>query len=163
MKRWESRCKRKVYCQLNLKQKSRKRELNSIRSKEIAVRMPLLIAGMQIVRNTKESKFDKRYIRRYPMEVKRKQTFRDLVDPQPIVAKVKQNEVESKPKVSVDIPSIDLTKYDKDIANLERKIQDLYKANALRQAQVAIEAELAILEAKRLAELDDEEAILLLL
>ena len=93
----------------------------------------------------------------------RKQTFRDLVDPQPIVAKVKQNEVESKPKVSVDIPSIDLTKYDKDIANLERKIQDLYKANALRQAQVAIEAELAILEAKRLTELDDEEAILLLL
>jgi len=94
---------------------------------------------------------------------KRKQTFRDLVDPQPVVAKVKQNEVESKPKVSVDIPSIDLTKYDKDIANLERKIQDLYKANALRQAQVAIEAKLAILEAKRLAELDDEEAILLLL
>jgi len=91
---------------------------------------------------------------------KRKQTFRDLVDP---VAKVKKNEVESKPKVSVDIPSIDLTKYDKDIANLERKIQDLYKANALRQAQVAIEAKLAILEAKRLAELDDEEAILLLL
>jgi len=94
---------------------------------------------------------------------KRKQTFRDLVDPQPVVAKIKQNEVESKPKVSVDIPSIDLTKYDKDIANLERKIQDLYKANALRQAQVAIEAKLAILEAKRLAELDDEEAILLLL
>ena len=93
----------------------------------------------------------------------RKQTFRDLVDPQPVVAKVKQNEVESKPKVSVDIPSIDLTKYDKDIANLERKIQDLYKANALRQAQVAIEAELAILDAKSLTELDDEEAILLLL
>lgn len=91
---------------------------------------------------------------------KRKQTFRDLVDP---IAKVKKNEVESKPKVSVDIPSNDLTKYDKDIANLERKIQDLYKANALRQAQVAIQAQLAILEAKRLAELDDEEAILLLL
>jgi hypothetical protein len=93
---------------------------------------------------------------------KRKQFFRDLVDPQP-VAKVKKNEVELKPKVSVDTPSIDLTKYDKDIANLERKIQDLQKANALRQAQIAIEAELAILEAKRLAELDDEEAILLLL
>jgi hypothetical protein len=91
---------------------------------------------------------------------KRKQTFRDLVDP---VAKVKKNEVESKPKVSVDIPSIDLTKYDKDIANLERKIQDLQKAHALRQAQVAIQAQLAILEAKRQAELDDEEAILLLL
>jgi hypothetical protein len=93
---------------------------------------------------------------------KRKQSVRDLVDPQP-VAKVKKNEVELKPKVSVDTPSIDLTKYDKDIANLERKIQDLQKANALRQAQIAIEAELAILEAKRLAELDDEEAILLLL
>ena len=91
---------------------------------------------------------------------KRKQTFRDLVDP---VAKVKKNEVESKPKVSVDIPSIDLTKYDKDIANLERKIQDLQKAHTLRQAQVAIQAQLAILEAKRQAELDDEEAILLLL
>jgi hypothetical protein len=91
---------------------------------------------------------------------KRKQTFRDLVDP---VAKVKKNEVESKPKVSVDIPSNDLTKYDKDIANLERKIQDLQKAHALRQAQVAIQAQLAILEAKRQAELDDEEAILLLL
>jgi hypothetical protein len=93
---------------------------------------------------------------------KRKQSVRDLIDPQP-VAKVKKNEVELKPKVSVDTPSIDLTKYDKDIANLERKIQDLQKANALRQAQIAIEAELAILEAKRLAELDDEEAILLLL
>ena len=91
---------------------------------------------------------------------KRKQTFRDLVDP---VAKVKKNEVESKPKVSVDIPSIDLTKYDKDIANLERKIQDLQKAHALRQAQVAIQAQLAILEAKRLAEEDDEQAILLLI
>jgi hypothetical protein len=93
---------------------------------------------------------------------KRKQSVRDLIDPQPVV-KVKKNEVESKPKVSVDIPSIDLTKYDKDIANLERKIQDLQKAHALRLAQIAIEAELAIIEAKRQAELDDEEAILLLL
>ena len=93
----------------------------------------------------------------------RKQTFRDLIDPKSIVAKVKKNEVESKPKVSVDKPSIDLTKYDKDIANFERKIQDLQKAHALRLAQIAIEAELAMLEAKRQAELDDEEAILLLL
>jgi hypothetical protein len=48
------------------------------------------------------------------------------------------------------------------IANLERQRQDLLNAVLIRQAKEQLEQEIAILEAKRLAELDDEEAILAL-
>jgi hypothetical protein len=87
----------------------------------------------------------------------RKQTIADLVDPKPVVNKVKSNQV-----VSVDIPS-NLANIDRYIANLEQQQQDLQNAILMRAAKVRLEQELAILEVKRLAELDDEEALLLLL
>jgi len=90
----------------------------------------------------------------------RKQAIRDLVDPKP--SKRKQNKVELKQEVSVDIPS-NLANIDRYIANLVRQQQDLFDAVQLRNAKLLIEQEMAILEAKRKAELDDEEALLLLL
>ena len=89
----------------------------------------------------------------------RKQAIRNLVDP---VAKKKQSKVQSNQQVSEDTPS-EVTKYDALIANLERQKQDLFDAVLIRQAKVRLEQELAVLEAKRKQELDDEEAILLLL
>jgi hypothetical protein len=91
----------------------------------------------------------------------RKQAIRDLVDP-PKVSKRKQNKVESNQAVSADTPS-QLINIDKYIANLVRQQQDLFDAVQIRQAKLLLEQELAVLEAKRLAELDDEEALLLLL
>lgn len=89
----------------------------------------------------------------------RKQTIRNLVDP---VAKKKQSKVQFNQQVSEDTPS-EVTKYDALIANLERQKQDLFDAVLIRQAKVRLEQELVVLEAKRKQELDDEEAILLLL
>ena len=91
----------------------------------------------------------------------RKQAIRDLVDPKP-VAKPQQTKVQSNQQVSEDTPS-EVTKYDALIANLERQKQDLFDAVLIRQAKVQLEQELAVLEAKRKQEQDDEEAILLLL
>jgi hypothetical protein len=91
----------------------------------------------------------------------RKQTIADLVDPK-TVAKKKQTKVQSNQEVSVDIPS-NLANIDRYIANLVKQQQDLQAAVAMRSAKLRIEQELAILEAKRQAELDDEEALLLLL
>jgi len=91
----------------------------------------------------------------------RKQTITDLVDPKPVVKK-KQNKVQSKQEVSVDIPS-NLANIDRYIANLVAQQQDLQTAVAMRAAKLRLEQELAILEAKRQAELDDEEALLALL
>jgi hypothetical protein len=92
---------------------------------------------------------------------KRKQTISDLVDPKP-VAKKQRNKVELNQEVSVDIPS-NLANIDRYIANLVKQQQDLQTAVAMRSAKIRIEQELAILEAKRLAELDDEEALLALI
>ena len=89
----------------------------------------------------------------------RKQAIRDLIDP---VAPKQQSKVQSKQQVSEDTPS-EVTKYDALIANLERQKQDLFDAVLIRQAKVQLEQELAVLEAKRKQEQDDEEAILLLL
>ena len=91
----------------------------------------------------------------------RKQTIADLVDPK-AVAPIQQNKVQSNQEVSVDIPS-NLANIDRYIANLVRQQQDLQTAVAMREAKLRLEQEIAILEAKRQAELDDEEAILLLL
>ena len=91
----------------------------------------------------------------------RKQTIADLIDPKP-VAKKKQNKVQSNQEVSVDIPS-NLANIDRYIANLVKQQQDLQTAVAMRSAKLRIEQELAILEAKRQAELDDEEALLALI
>jgi hypothetical protein len=91
----------------------------------------------------------------------RKQSIRDLVDP-PKVSKRKQKELQSNQAVSADTPS-QLINIDKYIANLVRQQQDLFDAVQIRQAKLLLEQELIVLEAKRLAELDDEEALLLLL
>jgi len=89
----------------------------------------------------------------------RKNTIKELIDPSP---KVKKNKVESNQQVSEDIP-LEVTNYDEVIANLERQRQDLFHAVALRMEISRIQTELAIMKAKQEAELDDEEALLLLL
>jgi hypothetical protein len=91
----------------------------------------------------------------------RKQAIADLVDP-PKVSKRKQKELQSNQEVSVDIPS-NLANIDRYIANLVAQQQDLQTAVAMRAAKLRLEQELAILEAKRQAELDDEEALLALI
>ena len=91
----------------------------------------------------------------------RKKTIADLVDP-PKVSKRKQNKVQSNQEVSVDKPS-NLANIDRYIANLVKQQQDLQTAVAMRAAKLRLEQELAILEAKRQAELDDEEALLALI
>jgi hypothetical protein len=91
----------------------------------------------------------------------RKQTIADLVDPKPVAQK-QQNKVQSNQEVSVDIPS-NLANIDRYIANLVKQQQDLQTAVAMRAAKLRLEQELAILEAKRQAELDDEEALLALI
>jgi len=91
----------------------------------------------------------------------RKKTIADLVDP-PKVSKHKQKELQSNQVVSVDIPS-NLANIDRYIANLVKQQQDLQTAVAMRAAKLRLEQELAVLEAKRQAELDDEEALLALL
>jgi hypothetical protein len=92
---------------------------------------------------------------------KRKQVISDLVDPKPVVRK-QQNKVQSNQEVSDDTPS-NLANIDRYIANLVKQQQDLQTAVAMRSAKLRLEQELAILEAKRQAELDDEEALLALI
>jgi hypothetical protein len=93
----------------------------------------------------------------------RKQTIADLVSP-PVVKQQQKskNNIQSNQEVSVDIPS-NLANIDRYIANLVKQQQDLQTAVAMRSAKLRLEQELAILEAKRQAELDDEEALLALI
>jgi hypothetical protein len=91
----------------------------------------------------------------------RKKIIADLVDPKPVASK-QQNKVQSNQAVSVDIPS-NLANIDRYIANLVKQQQDLQTAVAMRAAKLRLEQELAVLEAKRQAELDDEEALLALI
>ena len=90
----------------------------------------------------------------------RKQAFKDLIDP---VAKVKKSKVQFKPKVKADIPSVDTQELQRSISYLERQRENILAAVAYRQEVANIEAQLRVLEAKRLEELDDEAALLLLL
>jgi hypothetical protein len=92
---------------------------------------------------------------------KRKEAISNLVDPKPVANK-QRNKVQSNQAVSVDTPS-NLANIDRYIANLEKQQQDLRTAVAMREAKLRLEQEIAILEAKRLAELDDEEALLALI
>jgi hypothetical protein len=94
----------------------------------------------------------------------RKQTIADLVDPKPVAKKqqTSKNNIQSNQAVSVDY-STQLAVIDRYIANLVKQQQDLQTAVAMREAKLRLEQELAILEAKRLAELDDEEALLALI
>jgi hypothetical protein len=91
----------------------------------------------------------------------RKAAIKELVDPTP-KSKQKKNKVQSNQEVSEDIPS-EITALDNTIANLVKQQQELLHGVMLRQELVRIQTEMAILEAKRMQELDDEEALLLLL
>lgn len=91
----------------------------------------------------------------------RKQKLRDLVDPQPIVAKTQQPDLESVKAKEEALAEV--IKASAAVKRLETQQAELQRAVALKLAQVQIQTELAILNAKRLAELDDEEALLLLL
>ena len=91
----------------------------------------------------------------------RKNAIKELVDPTP-KRKEKLNKVQSNQEVSADTPS-ELTKFDDTIARLVKEQQDLLQAVFYRSELARIQTQLAILEAKRLQDLDDEEALLLLL
>ena len=86
----------------------------------------------------------------------RRDFIREQISPTPKVSKRKQNKVKSVEQQT------EVVKYDALIANLERQKQDLFNAVLIRQAKERLEQEIAILEAKRLAELDDEESIIAL-
>jgi len=91
----------------------------------------------------------------------RKQAFRDLIDPQPIVAKTQQPKVES--VKAKEEALADVIKASAAVKRLEMQQAELQRSIDFKLAQVQIQTELAILNAKRLAEQDDEEALLLLL
>ena len=89
----------------------------------------------------------------------RKAGIKELIDPTP---KQKKNKVQSIQEVSADIPS-ELTKFDDTIARLVKEQQELLHGAMLRQELIRVQTQLAIHEAMRLQELDDEAAILLLI
>jgi hypothetical protein len=84
----------------------------------------------------------------------RRAFIREQVSPTPNVVESPQQIVEAK--------QVEIVNYDALIANLQRQAEDLFNAVLIRQAKERLEQEIAILEAKRLAELDDEESILAL-
>ena len=90
----------------------------------------------------------------------RKQAIRNLVDPKPI--QVKQSKVQSL-KVKADIPSVDTEELRQSISYLERQLDNIQQAVANRKEFARLQAHLRALEAMRLAELDDEEALLILM
>ena len=93
----------------------------------------------------------------------RKKAIRDLVDPPKVVAKSQQNNLQSIQEVKADIPSADTQELERSIAYLVNQRNNLLKTVAYRQEMARIQTQLAILEARRLAELDDEDSLLLLL
>ena len=94
---------------------------------------------------------------------RRKQQIADAIDPPKVVAKVKKNKLQSIQEVKADIPSVDTTELEQSIAYLENQRSKLQRAVELRKQQAYISAQLAILEAQRLADQDDEESVLLLM
>lgn len=96
-------------------------------------------------------------------KTRRKQQISDLIDPPKVVAKSQQDKLQSIQEVKADIPLADTQELERSIAYLENQRNKLFRAVELRQQQAYIQAQLAILEAQRQAELDDEEALLLLL
>jgi len=94
---------------------------------------------------------------------RRKQQIADAIDPPKVVAQVKKNKLQSAQEVKADIPSVDTKELEQSIAYLENQRSKLVRAAELRKQQAYIQAQLAILEAQRQAELDDEESLLMLL
>jgi len=66
-------------------------------------------------------------------------------------------------EVEADIPSVNTQELQRSISYLENQLNNILGAVAYRQETARIQAELRMLEAKRLEELDDEESILILL
>ena len=93
----------------------------------------------------------------------RKARIKGLVDPPKIVAKQKQNKLQSIQEVKAGIPPVDTTELEQSIAYLENQRSKLLRAVELRREQGQIRFRLAILETQRLAEQDDEESVLLLM
>ena len=93
----------------------------------------------------------------------RKARIKGLVDPPKIVAKQKQNKLQSIQEVKAGTPPVDTTELEQSIAYLENQRSKLLRAVELRREQSQIRSRLAILETQRLAEQDDEESILLLI
>lgn len=93
----------------------------------------------------------------------RKARIRGLVDPPKIVAKAKQNKLQSIQEVKAGTPPVDTTELEQSIAYLENQRSKLLRAVELRREQGQIRSRLAILETQRLAEQDDEESVLLLM
>ena len=91
----------------------------------------------------------------------RKQSIRDIVDPKPI--QVKQSKVQSKQEVKADTPLAETEELQRSISYLERQLDNLQQTVAQRQEFARLQAHLRILEAKRLEEIDDEEALLFLM
>jgi len=89
----------------------------------------------------------------------RKQAFKDLIDP---VAKVKQPKVQYKQEVKADVPLAETEDLQRSISYLERQRDNILAAVAYRNQQYLIQEQLRIMEAKRLAEEDDEDGILAL-
>lgn len=96
-------------------------------------------------------------------KIRRKQQIKDLIDPPKIVAKQKQNKLQSIQEVKAGIPPVDTTELEQSIAYLENQRSKLLRAVELRREQGQIRFRLAILETQRLAEQDDEESVLLLM
>jgi hypothetical protein len=92
----------------------------------------------------------------------RKSAFKEQIDPTP-VAKVKQSKVQSKQEVKADIPLAETEDLQRSISYLERQRDNILAAVAYRNQQYLIQEQLRVMEAKRLEELDDEAALLLLL
>ena len=90
----------------------------------------------------------------------RKQAFKDLIDP---VAKVKQPKVQSKQEVKADIPLAETEDLQRSISYLERQRDNILAAVAYRNQQYLIKEQLRVMEAKRQEELDDEQALMLLM
>jgi hypothetical protein len=90
----------------------------------------------------------------------RKQAFKDLIDP---VAKVKQPKVQSKQEVKADIPLAETEDLQRSISYLERQKDNILAAVAYRNQQYLIKEQLRVMEAKRQEELDDEQALMLLM
>lgn len=90
----------------------------------------------------------------------RKQAFRNQIDS---VAKVKQSKVQSKQEVKADIPLAETEDLQRSISYLERQRDNILAAVAYRNEVARIQYELQVMEAKRLEELDDEAALLLLI
>ena len=92
----------------------------------------------------------------------RKKAFKEQIDPTP-VAKVKQSKVKSIQEVKADIPLAETENLERSIRYLENQRNNILQSVAYRQEMARIQMNLAILEAQRLAEQDDEDSILALL